>query len=124
MSFKDNYIKFSEKFGGTHALIGKGLSKSNVNSIMAGSMPLADTAYKVAKVLGVTVEELIKGEKKKIDMIAEEQGDYQYPKGQKCIDIVLDILKSEDKEAIQTMENSLEFWKSRLVKVKKNADVK
>lgn len=28
MSLKDNYIKLSEKFGGTHTLIGKGLSKA------------------------------------------------------------------------------------------------
>ncbi len=111
MSFKDNYIKFSEKFGGTHALIGKGLSKSNVNSIMAGSMPLADTACRVAKVLGVTVEDLVLGKGHEAHLFVQEAStayrEYN-PEERHQVDKLLEILRHGNEEQryliIQTID--------------------
>lgn len=59
MSFKDNYLRLTEKFGGPYTLIRYGLKRSTIDSIMSGSMPAADKALQIAKILGVTVEELL-----------------------------------------------------------------
>ncbi len=62
MSLKNNYIKLSKKFGGTHVLINKGLKRSIIDSIMRGSDISVSNAYEVAKILGVSVERLLTGE--------------------------------------------------------------
>jgi transcriptional regulator with XRE-family HTH domain len=64
MSFKDNYIKFAEKFGGpaSNEMIEK-IGQSAVSSIMRGSDVGVSVAYKAAKALGVTVEDLAADEK-------------------------------------------------------------
>ncbi len=72
MSFKNNYIKFAGKFGGPYTLMKRGLKRSTINSIMDGSVPLADTAYKVAKALGVTVEELVEKKEGLREGVAEK----------------------------------------------------
>jgi hypothetical protein len=62
LSFKNRYIKLStEKFGGPYALISRGIKKGIVQSIMKGSMPKIHEAYKVAKILGVSLETLLTG---------------------------------------------------------------
>jgi transcriptional regulator with XRE-family HTH domain len=102
MSLKDNYIKLTKKFGGTHYLINKGLTQSIVNSIMRGSDISFSKANKVAKVLGVTMEELLTGN-------YEEKKVYT-PEQQKYIDKLIDILNSNDehkKITITTMLDNL-----------------
>jgi transcriptional regulator with XRE-family HTH domain len=61
MSFKDNYIKLTEKLGGPYTLIKKGIKRSTITSIMDDSMPSVENAYKIAKALNVTMEELVIG---------------------------------------------------------------
>lgn len=113
MSLKDNYIKLSKKFGGTHALINKGLKKSIVNSIMRGSDIGTTKAYEVAKVLGVTMEELLTGN-------YEEKKVYS-PDKQKYIDKLIEILNGNDdqkKNAIITILDNLkrDAWNDSLKK--------
>lgn len=62
MPLKNNYIELSKKFGGPYTLIRHGVKRSIIDSIMRGSMPAADAVYEVAKILGVTIEELLTGE--------------------------------------------------------------
>ena len=54
MSLKNNYIKLSEKFGGPYTLIKKGIKRGIISSIMRGSIPKANEALEMARVLGVT----------------------------------------------------------------------
>lgn len=62
ISLKNNYIELSKKFGGPYSLISKGIKRGIITGILRGSMPKINEAYVVAKVLGVTLEQLL-GEK-------------------------------------------------------------
>ena len=102
MPLKDNYIKLSKKLGGPYRIIKKGIDRSWINSILQGSEIGVTKAYEIAKVLGVTVEELLTGnyEEKKI----------YTPEQQKYIDKLINILNSneEDKKiTITTMLDNL-----------------
>ena len=90
MSLKDSYIKLSKKFGGTHSLINKGLTQATVNSIMRGSDIGVTKAYEVAKILGVTMEELLTGKK-------NYKTSY-LPEHEKYIDKLIEILNNNDEE--------------------------
>lgn len=104
MSLKENYIKLSKKFGGTHILIGKGLTRAVVNSIMRGSDIGVSRAYEVAKALGVTMEELYLGTENAqqiLDEAAEHWGRYR-PRNQdeeRYIGKLLEIMRGTDDEA-------------------------
>lgn len=105
MSLRENYIKLSKNLGGTHSLISKGLKKSIVDSIMRGSDIGATKAYEVAKILGVTVEELLTGKKEN-----EAKEEIYTTEEQKYIDKLIYILreKEEDKKTtIKTILNNL-----------------
>lgn len=102
MPLKENYIKLSEKFGGTYTLISKGIKKGVINSIMRGGYPKINEAYEVAKILGVTMEELLTGKFDEKKVYTHEQ--------QKYIDKLIDILNSNDnhkKITITTMLDNL-----------------
>lgn len=105
MSLKDNYINLSKKFGGTHALIGKGLTKSIVNSIMRGSDIGVSKAYEVAKVLGVSVEELIGEEVAKAPGVEYNQEEVKY------IDKLLAILRGHDEVKKAVVKGVLDMAK-------------
>ncbi|MCP4259080.1 MAG: hypothetical protein GY774_16465 [Planctomycetes bacterium] len=78
---------------------------------MAGSMPLADTAYKVAKVLGVTVEELI--EEKATEIVekhVKEGGISHVPKNpeeQHEVNRLLVILRDGNEEHLQIITHTI-----------------
>lgn len=114
MSLKDNYIKLSKKFGGTHALIGKGLSKAIVNSIMRGSDIGATKAYEVAKVLGVSVEELI-GEgpvpERPDRGVAKIPGVRYNDEEVKYIDKLVSVLRGHDEAKKATVKGVLDLAK-------------
>ncbi len=102
MPLKDNYIKLSKKLGGPYRIVKKGIDRSWINSILQGSEIGVTKAYEIAKVLGVTVEELLTGN-------YEEKKVYT-PEQQKYIDKLIDILNSneEDKKiTITTMLDNL-----------------
>lgn len=105
MPLKNNYIKLSGKFGGTHALIGKGLTKSVVNSIMRGSDIGVSKAYEVAKVLGVSVEELVGGEAAKIPLVEHNNEEVKY------IDKLLSVLRGHDEAKKSTVKGVLDMAK-------------
>jgi len=101
-SLKDNFIELSKKIGKPYSLESKGIKRSIIQSILKGSMPKTNEAYEVAKVLGVTMEELLTGN-------YEEKKVYT-PEQQKYIDKLIDILNSneEDKKiTITTMLDNL-----------------
>jgi len=100
MSLKDNYIKLSKKFGGTHTLIGKGLTQSTITSILKDCDIGVTKAYKVAKVLGVTMEELLTGSFNERKIYTPEQ--------QKYIDKLIEILNSNDEEKKTTIKTILD----------------
>jgi len=100
MSLKDNYIKLSKKHGGTHALISKGIKQGIVNSIMKGCMPKINEAYEVAKVLGVTMEELLTGSFNEKKVYTPEQ--------QKYIDKLIEILNGKDEGKKTTIKTILD----------------
>ena len=103
MPLKDNYIKLSKKFGGKYSLIKKGITLSTINSIMRGSDISITKAYDVAKVLGVTIEELLTGN-------YEEKKVYT-PEQQKYIDKLIDILNSNEKDKKITITTMLDNLK-------------
>lgn len=61
MSFKNNYIELTKKYGGPYSLVKKGIKKGIIESIMQGSMPSLDRAYIIAQALGVSLERLLTG---------------------------------------------------------------
>ncbi len=60
---KENFLELCKKFGKPYSLRKKGIKKGIIDSILKGSMPKINEAYDVAKVLGVTMEELLTGKK-------------------------------------------------------------
>lgn len=63
-SLKENFLEISKKFGKPYNLQAKGIKRSIIQSILKGSMLKINEAYEVAKVLGVSLEELYTGGKK------------------------------------------------------------
>lgn len=107
MTLKDNYLKLSKKLGGPYHIVKKGIDRSWINSILQGSEIGVTKAYEVAKVLGVTMEELLTGN-------YEEKKVYT-PEQQKYINKLIDILNSNDdhkKITITTMLDNLkrDIW--------------
>lgn len=103
MSFKNNYIELSKKFGGPYALITKGVKKGVINSIMRGGYPKINEAHEVAKVLGVTMEELLTGNYNEEKIYSTEE--------QKYINKLIDILRSNNNTKISTTKNFLDLIK-------------
>ncbi|MBM2835670.1 MAG: hypothetical protein HW406_2831 [Candidatus Brocadiaceae bacterium] len=103
MSLKENYIKLSKNLGGTHSLISKGLKKSIVDSIMRGSDIGSTMAYEVAKILGVTMEELLTGnyDVKKVHS----------PEEQKYVDKLVQILRGNEEDKKTTIKTNLDSLK-------------
>lgn len=103
MSLKENYIKLSKNLGGTHSLISKGLKKSIVDSIMRGSDIGATKAYEVAKILGVTMEELLTGnyDVKKVHS----------PEEQKYIHKLVQILRGNEEDKKTAIKINLDSLK-------------
>jgi transcriptional regulator with XRE-family HTH domain len=103
MSFKDNYIKLSKKFGGPYALESKGLSMATITSIMRGSDIGVSKACKVAMVLGVTVEELIGEEVAKIPGVQYNNEEVKY------IDKLVAVLRGHDEAKKATVKGVLDM---------------
>lgn len=101
-SLKDNFLQLSKKFGKPYSLESKGIKKGIIQSILKGSIPKISEAYEVAKVLGVSMEELLTGK-------FEERKIYS-PEQQKYINKLIDILNGNDdhkKITITTMLDNL-----------------
>lgn len=113
MSLRDNYIELSKKFGGTHSLINKGLSKSIVNSIMNGNDIRVSSAYKVAKVLNVTIEELYTGKKR-----GESKEENYTPEEQKYIDKLIYILRGKEEDKKTITKTTLDIYGESFIKTK------
>lgn len=88
MSLKENYIKLSKKFGGPYALTKKGIKRGWIVSILQDSDIGTKKTYEIAKVLGVTMEELLTGEK------SENGTQFSYLKE-------FGLLSDEEKKAIK-----------------------
>ena len=126
MSFKDNYLELSKRIsGGPYSLEKKGISRGSIDSIKRGSMPSADTAYKIAQALGVTVEELFTGanpESYKRPSIKETASIYNEglpEKDKMCVEELVEILQKcnkDDKKLIQDFINH--FYKNSNFKKK------
>lgn len=109
-TLKNNYIELSKKFGGTHALISKGIKKGIVNSIMRGSIPKANELYKVAKILGVTVEELLTGEHKE-SMHKKVAPFYGYTKEEKeYIDKLIELFRTKDEDTKKAIMQNIDTF--------------
>ncbi|MDE2216551.1 MAG: hypothetical protein KGJ87_05225 [Planctomycetota bacterium] len=113
MSLKNNYKELSKKLGGHYTLIKKGIKRGWIDSIMQGSDIGVSKAYEIAKVLGVTMEELLTGN-------YEEKKVYS-PDKQKYIDKLIEILNGNDdqkKNAIITILDNLkrDAWNDSLKK--------
>lgn len=103
MSLKSNYIELSKQFGGTHTLINKGLKKSIVDSIMRGSDIGVSKAYEAAKILGVTMEELLTGSFDEKKVYSQEE--------QKYIDKIVSIIRNNDEQKKTTVTTMLDNLK-------------
>lgn len=110
MSFKENYLKFSKKFGGPYALESKGLRMSTITSIMRGSDIGVSNAYKVEKVLGVSVEELLKGEPA-AETVNEAHEEYQTDEEHRYINKLLAVLRGQDEAKKATVKGVLDMAK-------------
>ncbi|MCC7202409.1 MAG: hypothetical protein IT393_07110 [Nitrospirae bacterium] len=102
-SLKDNYIEFSKNHGGTHALISKGIKKGIVNSIMRGSIPKANELYEVAKVLGVTVEELLTGDNPDV-VLLQDKDEKEY------VEKLLRIFREKQDKTIVAIKQNIEAF--------------
>ncbi|OHB39912.1 MAG: hypothetical protein A2099_07960 [Planctomycetes bacterium GWF2_39_10] len=114
-SLKDNFLELTKKFGKPYSLRAKGIKTGIINSILKGCIPKLNEAYEVAKVLGVTMEELLTGN-------YDEKKIYS-PEEQKYVDKLIDILRNNDNSKITTTKNFLDFikrdvWKDSLKKTK------
>lgn len=65
--FYDNFIKLCEEIGlsPTRVVVQAGLSKGSISRWKEGGEPLNEAKKRIADILGVTVPELMSGEKKK-----------------------------------------------------------
>lgn len=113
MSLRDNYIELSKKFGGTHSLINKGLTKSIVNSIMNGNDIRVSSAYEVAKVLNITIEELYTGKKG-----SESKEENYTPEEQKYIDKLIYILRGKEEDKKTITKTTLDVYGESFIKTK------
>lgn len=124
MPFKDNYLELSKKFGGPYTLIRHGIKRSTIDSIMSGSMPAADKALQVAKLLGVTVEQLLTGEHKENIMAVKESAPiYGYTKEEKeYIEKLIELFRTKDEDTKKAiMQNIDTFLRVPAGKFKKTA---
>lgn len=102
MSLKDNYLKLSKKLGSPYGIMKKGISRGIIGSILKDRDISLSRAYEVAKILGVTMEELLTGSYEEKKVYTQEQQKYIYK--------LIDILNSNDdhkKITITTMLNNL-----------------
>ncbi|MBM4056508.1 MAG: hypothetical protein FJ264_17950 [Planctomycetes bacterium] len=99
-SLKDNFLDLSKKFGKPYSLRNKGIKKGIIDSILKGSIPKINEAYEVAKVLGVTMEELLTGGFNKRKIYTPEQ--------QKYIDKLIEILNGKDEGKKTTIKTILD----------------
>lgn len=88
-----------------------GFSLCNVGKgIKLGSFPAADTAVRIAKVLGVTVEYLVTGENNSSEKEAEKRIQADIDKLRKYRKIIdnLDLLSEVNKTAVMELVQNLE----------------
>ncbi len=114
-SLKDNFLELTKKFGKPYSLRAKGIKTGIINSILKGCIPKLNEAYEVAKVLGVTMEELLTGnyDAKKI----------YSPEEQKYVDKLIHILRGNEEDKITTIKTNLDslkrdIWKNSPRKTK------
>jgi len=124
MPLKDNYLELTKKFGGPYTLIKHGLTRSTISSIMSGSIPAADKALQIAKILGVTVEELLTGEYKESMLLVKEAAPfYGYAKEEReYIDKLIELFRTKDEDTKKAiMQNIDTFLRVPAGKFKKTA---
>lgn len=110
MSLKDNYLKLAKKFGGPYTLESKGLRMSIITSIMRGSDIGISKAYEVAKVLGVSVGDLI-AENPTTETVNEVHAEYQSAEERKYTDKLLSVLRGHDEAKKATVKGVLDMAK-------------
>lgn len=115
MSFKDNYLTLTKKFGGPYCLTKKGLSRSIVDSILKDCDISISRAYKVAQVLGVSMEELYPGgpQAERISEHPELYGmpGYPYsPDEQHYISLLTEILRGENRKNARAIKENIEAF--------------
>jgi transcriptional regulator with XRE-family HTH domain len=110
MSFKDNYLKLTKKFSkGPYSLEKEGISRGSIDSIMRGSTPSVDTAYKIAKALGIMVEELVTGksieENVSQNVVSNTYVIYKDSEEEHLVDKLIEILRNSDEEHKEIITN-------------------
>ncbi len=100
---KDNFLELTKKFGKPYSLRAKGIKTGIINSILKGCIPKLNEAYEVAKVLGVTMEELLTGnyDAKKV----------YSPEEQKYVDKLLYILRGNEEDKKTAIKINLDSLK-------------
>lgn len=112
MSFKDNYIRLSKNIGGPYSLVSKGVKMGVVTGIMRGSIPAADKALQIAKILGVTVEELLTGESKERMLLVKEAAPfYGYAKEEReYIDKLIELFRTKDEDTKKAIMQNIDTF--------------
>lgn len=112
-SLKDNFLELSKKFGKPYSLESKGIKKGIIQSILKGSIPKISEAYEVAKILGVTMEELYTGKKR------DEPKEENYtPEEQKYIDKLIYILRGKEEDKKTITKTTLNVYGESFIKTK------
>ena len=106
MSLKLNYLELSKKFGGPYTLIKKGIKRGWIDSIIQGSDIGLSKAIEVAKILGVTAEELYTGKKE-----GESKEEIYTQEEQKYINKLVQILRGNEEDKKTTIKTNLDSLK-------------
>ncbi len=106
MPIKNNYLELSKKFGGPYTLIKKGIKRGWIDSIIQGSDIGLSKAVEIAKILGVTAEELYTGKKTN-----ETKEEVYSPEEQKYINKLIEILRGNEENKKITIKTNLDSLK-------------
>lgn len=108
-SFKNNYLEFTKVLGGPYSLMSRGIKRGVITGIMRGSMPSIDNAYKIAQVLGVSLEHLLTGQAPdKISMIAESPSMYYTDQEKEYTDKLLTIFRAKNDDTIAAITQNID----------------
>ncbi len=106
MPIKNNYLELSKKFGGPYTLIKKGIKRGWIDSIIQGSDIGLSKAVEIAKILGVTAEELYTGKKTN-----ETKEEVYSPEEQKYINKLIQILRGNEEDKKTAIKINLDSLK-------------
>jgi hypothetical protein len=113
MSLKENYLKFAEKYGGPYTLIKFGIKRGLITSIMDGSDIGVSKAHEIAKILGITMEELYTGKKG-----GESKEENYTPEEQEYINKLIYILRGKEEDKKTITKTTLDIYGESFIKTK------